>query len=339
MKKKIYLFRLLGLLLLFRLAQPGQAQTIKPIFEDGKGRTSIIAPLGFLGINTENSSIRFQYFYAKTAGPDPLGTQLIKRNRFYWGINVTGSAAGGISNLFSAGVFTPGTSACLFLGHRSLFFSALDKEGTPVLHGKKQVAIEDWLTFRTGGQIANYTLYDETKPFADQISKERFRGYLAQVAYNVLISGATSIGVSWDIAQANNIDDLTAIKFKQQTVISAPNGQNTRIFEREVNAFSGSYETTIVNTYSLDGVRYFTPDSEINYALHLYGRLRHANDQPVYRAGVGFYLFPKGKVAGGIFVESNDLGNKISDTPQFSKRIDMGLTVKFIMPSLGVPEP
>jgi len=339
MKKKTYLILLLSLLILFCLSQTGQAQTFKPIFEDGEGRTSIIAPLGFLGINTENSSIRFQYFYTKSAALNPNNSQTIKRNRFYWGVNVAGSAAGGLSNLFSYGSFTPGTSASLFLGHRSLFFAALDKEGAPVLHGKNDIAIEDWLTFRVGGQIANYTLFDASRAFEEQISSERFRGYLTQLAYNVLIGGATSIGVSWDVARENNIDDLTPVNFKQQTVIPDPNGQTTRIFEREVNAYAGGYATSIVNTYSLDAVRYFTPASEINYALHLYGRLKHADDQPVYRAGVGFYLFPKSKIAGGLFVESNDLTNEISDTPHFSKRIDMGLTVKFILPGLGVPSP
>jgi len=339
MKKKNYSSIIYSLICFFGLVLPTQAQTFKPIFEDGKGRTSIIAPLGFLGINTENSSIRFQYFYAKGAGPHPQGDQLVKRNRFYWGVNVAGSAAGGLSTLFNAGSFTPGTSASLFLGHRSLFFPAINKAGEPVLHGKNQGAIEDWLTLRVGGQVANYTLYNATKPFAEQISSERYRGYLTQLAYNVLIYGATSIGVSWDVARENNIDDLTPVKFNQQTIVPDPNNQTTRIFEREVSAFSGIYATSIVNTFSLDAVQYFTPASEINYALHLYGRLRHANELPVYRTGVGFYLFPKGKVAGGLFVESGDLTNKISDTPQFSKRIDMGLTVKFILPGLGVPSP
>lgn len=339
MKKKFQLTPLFIFIIFFGLIQPGQTQTFKPIFEDGKGRTSIIAPLGFLGVNTENSSIRFQYFYAKSAGLNPNNSQTIKRNRFYWGVNVAGSASGGIANLFNYGSFTPGTSASLFLGHRSLFFAALDKEGAPVLHGKNEIAIEDWLTLRVGGQVANYTLYDANRIFAEQITKERFRGYLSQLAYNVLISGATSIGVSWDIARENNIDNLTPVKFKQQTIIPDPNGQTTRIFEREVNAYSGIYESSIVNTYSLDAVQYFTPASDINYALHLYGRLKHIKEQPVYRAGVGFYLFPKSKVAGGLFVESGDLTNKISGTPQFSKRINMGLTVKFLLPGLGVPSP
>ncbi|GEO07394.1 hypothetical protein AAE02nite_50580 [Adhaeribacter aerolatus] len=339
MEKKIYLIILLGVFLFLSGVLPSQAQTFKPIFEDGEGRSSIIAPLGFLGINTENSSIRFQYFYAKAAALNPRNPQTIKRNRFYWGVNVAGSAAGGIANLFNYGTFTPGTSASLFLGHRSLLFPALDKEGAPVLYGQNEIAIEDWITFRVGGQVANYTLYDANRIFAEQISKERFRGYLTQLAYNVLIGGATSIGVSWDVARENNIGDLSPVKFKQQTIMPDPNGQTTRIFEREVNAYSGVYETSIVNTYSLDAVRYFTPASEINYALHLYGRLKHTNERPVYRAGVGFYLFPKNKVAGGLFVESSDLTNEVSDTQQFSKRIDMGLTVKFILPGLGVPSP
>ena len=338
MSKKYYLLTLF-IFSLFLFSHNSRAQTFKPIFEDGEGRTSIIAPLGFLGVNTENSSIRFQYFYSKSGELNPKIPAEIKRNRFYWGVDVAGSAAGGLSNLFSYGSFTPGTSASLFLGHRSLLFPALDKEGAPVLHGKNEVAIEDWLTFRVGGQVANYTLYDATLPFANQVFSEKFRGYLTQLAYNILISGATSIGVSWDVARVNNIDDLTPVQFRQQTIIPDPSGQITRIFEREVNAYSGGYESYIQNTFSLDAVHYFTPASNINYALHTYGRLKHYNEQPVYRAGLGFYLFPQSKIAGGVFVESGDLTNEIYATPQLSKRIDMGLTVKFIMPGLGVPSP
>jgi len=339
MTKKYYWLNLFIFSLGILLSYGGQAQTFKPIFEDGEGRSSIIAPLGFLGVNTENSSIRFQYFYSRSAELNPKIPAEIKRNRFYWGVDVAGSAAGGLSDLFSYGSFTPGTSASLFLGHRSLFFPALDKQGAPVLHGKNEIAIEDWLTLRVGGQVANYTLYDESLPFANQIFSERFRGYLTQLAYNVLIGGATSIGVSWDVARVNNIDDLTPVQFRQQTVIPDPGGQTTRIFEEEVNAYAGGYESFIQNTFSLDAVHYFTPASDINYALHAYGRLKHAHSQKVYRAGLGFYLFPQSKIAGGVFVESGDLTNEISGTPQFSKRIDMGLTVKFILPGLGVPSP
>ena len=335
-----YRFLILSTFLLVLLVQQSFAQTFKPIFEDGDGRTSIIAPLGYLGINTENSSIQFQYFMSKSAGADPDNALLLKRNRFYWGVKVAGSAEGGVSTIFSNGNFTPGTSASIFLGHRSLLFQSINKSGEPVLYGSNQIAIEDWLTLRLGGEIANYTLYDAARPFDEQIYSEQFRGHIAQLAYNVLIGGATSIGISWDVSKVNNIDALSPAKFTQQTILPGPNGQTTRIFEREVNAFSGAYQTSIVNTYGIDAVRYVTPYSELNYAFHLFGRLKHTADvKPVYEAGAGFYLFPKGRVAGGVFLQTSDLTNAVSEKPDFAKRLDLGLTVKLILPGLGVPNP
>lgn len=313
------------------------AQRFQPIFEDGNGRTAIIAPIGYLGLNTENSSVKVQYFMSRSAAPHPKDATLLKLNRFYWGVNVAGSAANGLSTLFSSGSFTPGTSANLFMGHRSLFFKALDRTGQPVLHGKEQVAVEDWLTWRVGGQVANFTIYDATRPFAAQVFSERYRGYVSQLAYNVLIAGATSIGVSWDVSTVNNIGDLASVKFRQQTVVPDPSGQTTRIFEREVNAYAGTYSTSVQHTYSLDVVRYFTPASEVYSALHLYGRLSDTEENSVYHTGVGFYVFPKNKLAGGVFVESRDLTNAISETTDFSKRIDIGLTVKYVLPSFGTP--
>ncbi|MBF9254714.1 hypothetical protein I2I11_15520 [Pontibacter sp. 172403-2] len=340
MNKQYKFSGFLVLLLLTALSRQGYAQTFKPIFEDADGRTSIIAPLGYLGINTENSSIQFQYFMSKSAGADPDDALLLKRNRFYWGVKVAGSAAGGVSTIFNYGNFTPGTSASLFLGHRSLLFQALDKNGEPVLYGSNQIAIEDWLTLRLGGEIANYTLYDAARPFDEQIYSEQFRGHIAQLTYNVLIGGATSVGVSWDVSKVNNIDALSPVKFTQQTILPGPSGQTTRIFEREVNAFSGAYQTSIVNTYGVDAVRYVTPASELNYAFHVFGRLKHTTDiKPVYEAGAGFYLFPKGKVAGGVFLQTSDLTNAVSETPDFAKRLDLGLTVKLLLPGLGVPNP
>jgi len=339
MIKKFFTSCLGALLFTVFISFTTQAQTFKPIFEDGEGRTSILAPLGYFGVNTENSSIRFQYFHSRSASQESFNAP-IKRNRFFWGISVAGSAAGGLSNLFSYGSFTPGTSASLFAGQRSLLFPAISKTGEPVLYGARQIAIEDWLTLRVGGQVANYTLFDASRVFDEQLFQEKFRGYSTQLAYTLLIGGATSLGASWDVARVNNIDELTPINFKQQTIITDPvTGQTTRIFEEEVDAFSGSYTTNIVHTYSLDAVHYITPASEINFALHAYGRLKRMNEYSVYKAGLGFYLFPKSKVAGGLFVESSDLTNKISETKDFSKRIDVGLTVKYVLPSLGVPNP
>jgi len=338
-RRKYYLSTVCFFSLIIFLNFSGQAQTFQPIFEDGEGRTSIIAPLGFFGVNTENSSIRLQYFHSRSASQDNTAA-LIKRNRFFWGLSVAGSAAGGLSNLFSYGNFTPGTAANLFAGHRSLLFPAINKLGEPVLHGSRQIAIEDWLTFRAGGQVANYTLFDASRIFEEQLYQEKYRGYTAQLAYTVLIGGATSIGASWDVAKANNIDELTPINFKQQTIIVDPvNGQTSRILEEEVNAFSGVYATQVIHTYSLDAVHYVTPLSEINYALHAYGRLKRLNNYSVYKAGIGFYLFPKNKLAGGLFIESSDLTNKIAETPSFAKRLNVGLTVKYVLPTFGVPNP
>ncbi|MDQ4139990.1 MAG: hypothetical protein M3142_05650 [Bacteroidota bacterium] len=339
MRKKFYAKGLCACLFFLAFSFMGYSQTFQPIFEDGEGRTSILAPLGYFGVNTENSSIRFQYFHSRSASQE-IFTAPLKRNRFFWGITVAGSAAGGLSNLFSYGSFTPGTSASLFAGHRSLLFPAFSKTGEPVLHGARQIAIEDWLTLRVGGQAANYTLFDASRVFDEQLFQEKFRGYSTQLAYTVLIGGATSLGASWDVARVNNIDELTPINFRQQTIITDPGtGQTTRIFEEEVDAYSGIYTTDIVNTYSLDAVQYITPRSEINFALHGYGRLKRINEYSIYKAGLGFYLFPKSKVAGGLFIESNDLTNKISETKNFAKRLDVGLTVKYVLPSLGVPSP
>ncbi len=337
MNKRIYVL-LVGLFLMV-LASTSRAQTFQPIFEDGEGRTSIVAPLGYFGVNTENSSLRFQYFHARSASQENF-TAPLKRNRFFWGLTVAGSVAGGLSTVFSSGNFTPGTSASLFTGQRSLLFPAINKLGEPVLHGSRQIAIEDWLTLRVGGQVANYTLFDASRAFEAQLFEERFRGYLIQLAYTVLVGGATSLGVSWDVGQVNNINALTPVNFKQQTIITDPvTGQTTRIFEEEVDAFSGTYATNVVHTFSLDAVQYVTPGSEINYAVHAYGRLKRADKSAVYKAGLGFYLFPKSKLAGGLFVESSDLTNKISHTPSFAKRIDVGLTVKYVLPTLGIPSP
>lgn len=318
------------------------AQSFEPIFEDAEGKTSIIAPRGFFGVNTANSSIRFQYFYSKSASPDRKNPMIIgKWNRFYGGVNVTGSAEGGIANLFSEGHFNPGTSADLFLGHRSLLFGTLDRsdrkgETVKYYFGDKKVTMQDWLTLRSGVKAANYKLYNAAMPFNQQISTELFRGYLAQLAYTLLFNGATSIGASWDVSKVNNIDNLAAVKFKEQTIIRDPAGQITRTFDKEVNAYTGAYNTSIVRTYSIDVVQLLTPTSRgAKYALHTYGRLMQSGEKPIYRAGIGFYAFPKGKLFGGAFAESKDITNRISDTPDFLKRVNIGLTVKYVLPSLG----
>src|SRR5688500_16460439 len=121
MIKIFYAKNLWGCIFFLFVGLKSHGQTFQPIFEDGEGRTSILAPFGYFGVNTENSSIRFQYFHSRSASQEAF-TAPLKRNRFFWGITVAGSAAGGLSNLFSYGSFTAGTSASLFAGHRSLLF-------------------------------------------------------------------------------------------------------------------------------------------------------------------------------------------------------------------------
>lgn len=318
------------------------SQSFEPIFEDAEGKSSIIAPRGFFGVNTANSSVRFQYFYSRSAAPDPRDARYIGRwNRFYCGVNVTGSAEGGVANLFSEGAFNPGTSADLLLGHRSLLFGTLDRrdrtgETVKYFFGNKKVTIQDWLTLRLGVKTAKYKLYNAAQPFNQQISTEQFRGSIVQLAYTLLFNGATSIGASWDKSKVSNIDQLSPVKFKQQRVVTDQATQATRTFEQEVNAYAGTFSTANVNTYSLDMVQLLTSNnSPTKYAFHLFGRLQKWDDAEVYRSGIGFYAFPKGRLFGGVFVQSNDLTNEVSDEPNFLKRVDVGLTVKFVLPSLG----
>jgi hypothetical protein len=340
MNKKLFK-HLVSLLLGTILLQEGYAQGFEPIFEDAQGKTSIIAPKGYLGVNTANSSIRFEYFYSKSASPNPHNPTKVGRwNRFYCGANVVGSAEGGLATLFSNGNFNPGTSADLLLGHRSLLFGTVDRrdrsgEAVRYYFGDKKVTIQDWLTLRMGVKAAKYKLYDKTQPFNQQLSTEQFRGHVVQLAYTLLFNGATSIGASWDVSKINNINELTPTKFKQETTITDPSGQTTRKFEQEVNVYSGAYSTLTLNTYSLDLVQLLTSTSSTRYAFHLFGRLAQSSREGVYKAGLGFYAFPKGKIFGGVFVESNDVSNKVSNTPNFFKRVDIGLTVKFAFPSLG----
>lgn len=318
------------------------AQSFEPIFEDAEGKTSIIAPRGFFGVNTANSSIRFQYFYSRSASPDPRDARYIGRwNRFYCGVNVAGSAEGGVANLFSEGNFNPGTSADLLLGHRSLLFGTLDRkdhtgETVKFYLGNRKVTIQDWLTLRLGVKTAKYKLYNAAQPFNQQISTEQFRGNIVQLAYTLLFNGATSIGASWDKSKVSNIDQLSPVKFRQQRVVTDGATQTTRTFEQEVNAYAGAFSTTTLNTYSLDVVQLLTSNSSpAKFAFHLFGRLLKSGDADVYRSGLGFYAFPKGRLFGGVFVQSNDLTNEISNESNFLKRVDLGLTVKFVLPSLG----
>ncbi|TDH21409.1 hypothetical protein EXU57_19615 [Segetibacter sp. 3557_3] len=324
----------------FALVAATRAQTFQPIFEDADGKTAIIAPQGFFGINTANSSLRFQYYYAQSAAPAKNDRTRIGRwNRFYCGVDVRASAESGLSNLFSNGTFTPGTSGDLLIGHRSLLFGTVDRSdrsGETVKYYFNNATVQDWFTLRLGLKAAKYKLYDETRPFEQQLATETFRGQTLQVAYTVLVNGATSIGLSWDNSKVNNIDDLGTIKYNQARVTSDPSGQTVRTFEREVTAFTGNYDTYTLNTYSLDLVHVLTQNSDATrYAFHLFGRRNDFQQQHLYKAGVGFYAFPKGKLFGGVFFQSDDLTNKLSPGSKFIDRVNLGLTVKLVLPTLG----
>lgn len=341
---KIHLKRLLVFFPLVASGLDVSSQTIDPIFEDGEGKTSIIMPKGFVGINTANSSIRFQYFYSKSAAPDVKDDTKVGRwNRLYFGVNVTGAATEGISALFSGGNFNPGGSADLFIGHRSIFFSPINrrlKTGEEIkeytIFGRPTTA-SDFLTVRAGIKASKFKLYNPIQPFAQQITSQVFRGPSVQIAYTVLFNGRTSIGLTWDASKENNLDLLTLTKIKNQVTTSDPTTGTTRLVEQELSAYRGIYETSTVNTFGVDFVKSFVAENNTVFALNLYGRALRAFHNSIYKAGVGVYFFPPGKrkAAGGIYIESSDLTNKISSTPKFFKRTEIGFTVKYIMPALG----
>src|SRR5207248_4917739 len=94
--------------------------------------------------------------------------------------------------------------------------------------------IYDWFTVQASVDRGGFTLYDPGVPFAQQFSKQDFKGYSVSAHYNAEFGGRvpTVLGIAFGVKRTNNADDLTQVSVTDHPSFTSSDGATVRGFDR-----------------------------------------------------------------------------------------------------------
>ena len=170
----------------------------------------------------------------------------------------------------------------------------------------------DSLTFSVKLNSSRFSLYDSTKPFAEQFTKKSFDGQGIQVAYNAFYGGDNRhlCGISFGVQRDNNLGDLKEVEVKDVQSIAGDDGVQRSITTSQ-KGFKGKYEEDTYKTINTDYVIYLNKLDKTekarpvnHFGLDIFTRTT-IKDKTTTSPGIAAFITPKGaplKVLGGISV-------------------------------------
>jgi hypothetical protein len=195
------------------------------------------------------------------------------------------------------------------------------------------------LIYLRGGVNGSSFKYDlnNGNPLLDKRFVEKvFNGTQLEIGYNYNIENHYT-GVSFQYAYLNNLSGLDEKSYSFGTADSTVTNGSLAASE-SFKAFSGDFDTFSRFSFNFDYVRLIqvTKNSSSYISLNPYIRHRiYSGSRTIKRhtvLGGGLYLFDtnKGKLLGGLFIQTNDLfgTNKTEDINTFGKTIIVGLVAK-----------
>jgi hypothetical protein len=318
---------------------PIWSQLMSSIYEDASGKSSINSPLGYIGLNTQNDSIKLQYFFLKSAGANSEGKPTY--NRLFWGFEIVGKAENGIASLFKSGGIVPSTEASFCFGAKTLFLDTVKNENgrlVPRFYGNGRVSIRDWAMIRLGVKAAEYKLIDTSLPYSEQLKSTDFNGVSFTGSYNLSYAGDHIFGISIGYEEVNNLEDLKKTSYLQTDTYVSESASSKREVKKESQAYEGLYKEYSRYLINFDYVKNLTVGVDTLAAVNIYGRIETRDGETDYRAGVGFYWLnqkDKGNILAGVFIENSDLTNN-HRVSELSKRIRIGVSAKYLLSSMNI---
>lgn len=207
------------------------------------------------------------------------------------------------------------------------------------------------LYFKAGflGSSFKYDLANESTSIGDRFVTKNFQGYRLELGYTRQFQRYNFLGLNTTMNRTSNAEDLTSTTFKfDKTDTSVVPNITTGT---EFKALSGPFDTFFKYGLSFDYVRLIpfhdsnASDKEIKNGkllLSINPYIRHnfySNSdtlKPNTSLGLGLYSFNKesGSIAGGIFVQADDLFNKNrTEAINFTKQISVGIVFKVAIKS------
>jgi hypothetical protein len=171
----------------------------------------------------------------------------------------------------------------------------------------------------------------------NRFPERKFRGGFIDFGVNREFSPTAVGGLSIGFEKANTFDSLSKRNYTVRS--SETQGTQTLITEKQHAGYSGFY--AIYNRINIksDFIKYYNLSEEFDIAWNmfytrLYLPITDKEIKSVVNIGSGVNFFKKkGQFAGGVYLQSNDLFNKVSNA-SFFKRIQLSLVATFTFQSI-----
>lgn len=207
--------------------------------------------------------------------------------------------------------------------------------------------------FKTGFLASSfkYDLANSSTSIADRFESKNFQGYRLELGYTRQFKRYNFLGLNLAMNRTSNAEDLTSTTYKFETTDTSVTPNITT--GTEFKALSGPFDTFFKYGLSFDYV-WLVPfhdsnasEDEIkksNLLLSINPYIRHnfyGNSEtlkPNTSIGLGLYSFNKksGSIAGGLFVQADDLFNKNREEAiNFTKQISVGIVFKVAIKSFN----
>tara|TARA_R110002072_G_scaffold125944_3_gene262489 strand:+ start:12929 stop:14746 length:1818 start_codon:yes stop_codon:yes gene_type:complete len=196
------------------------------------------------------------------------------------------------------------------------------------------------------GSSFTYDANTNATTIAERFEKREFQGYRIESGFTRNYWLYNFIGFNAAINRTNNVSSLLKTTYKfENTITGVMDGNLTT--SREINALSGTYRRFLRYDLSFD-YAYLIPfkkkdattaskDNKSNLLLSINPYFRHSfygsgsNLKPSTSIGAGAYAFNtnNGSIAGGVFLQGNDLfNNNVIEPEALTEKITFGIVVK-----------
>lgn len=282
-----------------------KAQTL---FEDVKGQTSIVLPIGGITrINTTANSLKLGYYYNRSD------------KNVVFGVDASGISNNGFAPLVSQKELSPEANINFNVGFKNI----TAEDVSPSKY--------DYLNIRVGVGASKYKLLDPSQSYEQQLSSEAFNKINLGVSYNYFLNGNMIFGAYAGYDRTNNISTLKELTIRETTAVGTGTGGTVRTAESEYTAWEG--ELKAINQFSLFFDYVYIPDLLSNrMALSIYSRSNFNSIRSMTNGGVGLYLNRIGqplKIIGGLVYEFEDLfGGRNASIP-LGERGTLGIVLGY----------
>lgn len=205
--------------------------------------------------------------------------------------------------------------------------------------------------FKTGflGSSFKYDLANSSTSIADRFENKNFQGYRLELGYTRQFKRYNFLGLNLAMNRTSNAKDLTSTTYKFETTDTSVTPNITT--GTEFKALSGPFDTFFKYGFSFDYVRLVSfhdsnaseeeiKKSKLLLSINPYIRHNFYSNSETLKSntsiGFGLYSFNKesGSIAGGLFVQADDLFNKNREEAiNFTKQISVGIVFKVAIKS------